>query len=134
MSEILARCGYRCDLCPAYRGNIKSDEDRQKVSDGWFKYGGFRVNPETINCPGCCGNNQTLDSECPVLPCVVAKGIQNCGYCHEMPCESLKTRMNFFEERLGNMSDIPEDEYQTYIKPYLSREALMTIHSGIETK
>jgi hypothetical protein len=128
MAEILSRCGYRCDLCPAYSGNIKSEADRQIVSDGWFKYGGFRVKPEDINCQGCTEGNKTLDSACPVLPCVKAKNIRNCGYCPEMPCENLKTRMNFFEDSLGDMSGIPGDDFNCFIKPYLSRENLNRIH------
>lgn len=43
MTEVLARCGYRCDLCPAYHDNVSSDADRQRTSDGWHKYFGFRV-------------------------------------------------------------------------------------------
>jgi hypothetical protein len=129
MAEILARCGYRCDLCPAYCGNIKSEADRQKVSDGWFKYGGFRVKPEEINCQGCTDGNKTLDSACPVLPCVKSKNIRNCGYCPEMPCENLKTRMNFFENRLGETSDIPADDFNIFIKPYLSKGVLLEIQA-----
>jgi hypothetical protein len=131
MGELLARCGYRCDLCPAFYDNLKSDNDRRTVSDGWFKYGGFRVKPDDINCSGCQGTNKTLDNECPVLPCVVSKNIPNCGFCREMPCEILKTRMNFFEDRLKDLSEIPPQEYNKFIRPYLSREVLIKINAGI---
>ena len=36
MSEILSRCGYRCDLCLAYQPNIQAHLKRQLISDGWF--------------------------------------------------------------------------------------------------
>ena len=50
MKEILSRCGYRCDLCLAYRPHIEAyPEDRQRLSDGWFKYFGFRIPPEEIS-------------------------------------------------------------------------------------
>lgn len=127
MTEILARCGYRCDLYPAFAANIHCDEDRRKVSDGWFKYLGFRVEPEKIHCESCFDNHKTLDNECPVLPCVMKKGIKNCGFCREMPCDKLKTRMVFLEERHLDLSQIPTAEYNTFIRPYMSKDRLMKI-------
>ena len=58
MKPTLTRCGYRCNLCLAYRPNIdEHPENRQKLSDGWHKYFGFRQNfakfAEMIKrCPG----------------------------------------------------------------------------------
>jgi hypothetical protein len=44
MEEILSRCGYRCDLCLAYRPNVEKNPSNQQVlSDGWFKYFGSCV-------------------------------------------------------------------------------------------
>ena len=48
MAEILARCGYRCDLCPGYVGNIQSIEDKQRVSDGWFKIKQVLTEPSSL--------------------------------------------------------------------------------------
>jgi len=131
MVEILARCGYRCDLCPAYAGNIHSARDRQNASDGWYKYAGFRVPPEKINCPGCSGDNQPQDKDCPVRPCVIQKGIDNCGYCRDMPCDKLKTRMNFFQEHIKHLSSVPRDDFKKFIQPYISKDRLLKIHSSI---
>jgi len=38
LNEILTRCGYRCDLCLAYKENIIKDDNRALLSDGWYKY------------------------------------------------------------------------------------------------
>lgn len=43
MGEILSKCGYRCDLCPAYTGNIGGEEDRMKVSRDWKRLFGFEI-------------------------------------------------------------------------------------------
>lgn len=43
--QIVARCGFRCDLCPAYEENVHGPEDRQRASDGWFKYYGLGIPP-----------------------------------------------------------------------------------------
>jgi hypothetical protein len=51
MEEILTRCGYRCDLCLAYRPNVEADPaNQQTLSDGWHKYFGFRIPAEQIIC------------------------------------------------------------------------------------
>ena len=35
MEPILTRCGYRCDLCLAYKPNVAGNpSNRQKLSDG----------------------------------------------------------------------------------------------------
>ena len=31
MKHIIARCGYRCDLCPAYIENITCLEDKERL-------------------------------------------------------------------------------------------------------
>src|SRR4030042_320964 len=100
MEPILARCGYRCDLCLAYRAKVESDPaDQQKLSDGWYKYFGFRLPPEQIICDGCMAENPTLiDSRCPVRPCVVEKGLDHCGQCELYVCERLKERLVVYEE------------------------------------
>jgi len=134
MAEILARCGYRCDLCPAYVGNIHSAEDRQSVSDGWFKYLGFRIPVEDIGCRGCLDEEEAIDQECPVRPCVNEKGFDNCGYCREFPCDRLKTRMDFLEDRSGDLPSIPKDDFDKFIKPYMSKDRLQKIHAKMEGK
>ncbi len=52
MEPILSKCGNRCDLCPAYHKNIDKF-DKQKISDGWFKYHGLRKPADDIGCVGC---------------------------------------------------------------------------------
>jgi hypothetical protein len=53
MEEIISRCGFRCDLCLAFKPNIeKNHQNQQKLSDGWFKYFGFRIPPDQIICDG----------------------------------------------------------------------------------
>jgi hypothetical protein len=68
-SPDLARCGYRCDLCPAYRESIRGPEDQQRTSDAWFKYYGFRIPSEQICCDGCLDERpeaRRIDTTCPI--------------------------------------------------------------------
>ncbi len=77
MREILARCGYRRDLCLAHRPNVDENPANQQVlSDVWHRVFGFRIEAEDIICDGCMAENARLiDKDCPVRPCVIVKGI-----------------------------------------------------------
>ena len=88
MAEIIARCGYRCDLCAA-----RSDDPalHRKLVDGWRKYFGHQMyTVENVKCDGCLSDGRLADKTCPVRPCVIAKGIANCAWCEDYPCDNLK--------------------------------------------
>ncbi|MBI4732315.1 MAG: DUF3795 domain-containing protein [Chloroflexi bacterium] len=127
MDPILTRCGYRCDLCLAYRPNVEQNPaNRQKLSNGWYKYFGFRLPPEAICCDGCMSENPRLiDQTCPVRPCVIEKGLDNCSQCEEYVCAKLTERLVVLEEvrrRLG--AEISADDYACFILPYENRKRL----------
>jgi hypothetical protein len=127
MDPILTRCGYRCDLCLTYRPNVeKNPANQQKLSDGWFKYFGFRLPPESILCDGCRSDNPKLiDSGCPVRPCVIARRLDNCAQCADYICEKLILRLVVFEDiRQKAGGSIPEDDYQCFIRPYENKRRL----------
>ncbi len=121
MEPVLTRCGYRCDLCLAYKPNVlENPSNRQKLSDGWYKYFGFRLPASQICCDGCMAENpQLIDQSCPVRPCVIEKGLDNCSQCDQSGCEKLAERTVTLEEiqkRIG--AEIPEDDYLCFIRPY----------------
>jgi hypothetical protein len=127
MGEVLTRCGYRCDLCLAYRANIETNPSSlQIVSDGWQKYFGFRVRPEQMLCDGCMAENGLLvDTGCPVRPCVIEKGLENCAHCAEDGCEKLKQRTVVCEEvaaRIGG--SIPDADRAGFIAPHENKVRL----------
>jgi hypothetical protein len=127
VEPMLTRCGYRCDLCLAYQPNIlENPSNRQKLSDGWYKYFGFRLLPEEIYCDGCMADNPKLiDKGCPVRPCVTEKGLDNCAQCEQYVCEKLTERLVVYEEvrhRVG--AEIPEDDYRCFIQAYENRQRL----------
>ena len=129
---ILTRCGYRCDLCLAYAPNVTgTPSNREKLSDGWFKYFGFRLPPERILCDGCMAQNPRLiDQACPVRPCVLERGLDNCAQCEEYLCERLSERLVICEavrERAGG--SVPEDDYQCFIRPYENKRRLEALRA-----
>lgn len=121
MTPILTRCGYRCDLCLAYKPNIEQNPaNQQKLSDGWYKYFGFRIPPEKILCDGCMAENPNLiDKSCPVRPCVIQKGLENCASCNEYICPKVRERLVVFEDLRDRLQvEIPEDDRICFILPY----------------
>jgi len=132
MDPILTRCGYRCDLCLAYKPNVTAHpEYRQTLSDGWFKYFGFRIPPEDIECDGCMSENPKLiDQACPVRPCVIERGLDNCAQCSDYLCDRLKERIVTFEEvreRAG--FEIPAQDRLQFIRPYENKARLETLRA-----
>lgn len=124
---ILSKCGYRCDLCLAYQGNVQKSDDRKKLSDGWFQIYGFRIEPENIICDGCVSgdNPRLIDKNCPVRPCAILKSVDTCGSCNNCICDKLKQRIvsrKTFEEKVGRK--FSEDEYQCFVRPYESEKRL----------
>lgn len=95
-TEIVTRCGMRCDLCIAYIHNPdhQSMEARRQASDVWEKYLGFRIEPEDIECGGCLGGERLLDTDCPVRPCVIRHGYESCAQCGQFEgCGTLGARL-----------------------------------------
>jgi hypothetical protein len=121
MDPILTRCGYRCDLCLAYKPNvIQYPANQQKLSDGWHRYFGFRIPPGDISCDGCLSENPSLiDTDCPVRPCVIEKRLDNCSQCDQYVCDKLEERIVRYEEiKIKHPEDIPEEDYLCFIRPY----------------
>jgi len=127
MEPILTRCGYRCELCLTYRPNVEANpSNRQKLSDGWSRYFGFRLPPEAIFCDGCMSVDPNLiDQGCPVSPCVIEKGLENCSKCDLYVCKKLTQRLVTFEEvRSRIKAEIPEEDHRCFIRPYENKQRL----------
>lgn len=126
--EIITRCGYRCDLCLAYRENIEKDDKRELLSKGWNKIFGIELSPDEIYCDGCLSchdNTKLIDGNCPVRPCVISKSIENCSQCDEFPCDILGGRLvkyDEWEERLD--FKITRSDRKNFIKPYENYDRL----------
>jgi hypothetical protein len=127
MEPIITRCGYRCDLCLAYRPNVEANpSNRQILSDGWHRYFGFRIPPEAILCDGCMAENPRLiDTTCLVRPCVIQRGLANCSECSEYGCERLAERLVVYEEVAARVSwSIPAEDRARFIAPYENKVRL----------
>ncbi len=77
------------------------------------------MQPEDIYCEGCMtpGNPKLIDNKCPVRPCVIEKGFDNCSKCDKYPCNIFNQRKVVHED-FAKDKDISEEEYVKCIKPY----------------
>jgi len=139
MRDLFSKCGCNCGRCPSYKGNLQTDEDRQRCSDGWHKYLGFRLSPGKLRlCDGC----QTPDDEnpvryqnCYVRKCAIRNGVETCAHCSGYPCEdvpkvSLSTdARERTAARLG--TPIPEEDYLAFIEPYEGLKHLDEIRASL---
>ncbi len=128
MKNLFSKCGANCGRCPSYKGNLQTDEDRQRCSDGWHKYLGFRLSPGKLRlCDGCQApddGNPVRYQNCYVRRCAVRNGVETCAHCSAYPCEDVKNlheiqRADARERiaaRLG--TPIPEEDYLSFIEPY----------------
>jgi hypothetical protein len=127
VDEILTRCGYRCDLCLAYRPNVEANpSNREVLSDGWQTYFGFRIPPEDILCDGCMDEDPHLiDRSCPVRPCVIARRRNSAAACPEYGCTRLAERFVVYEDIAARIAGpVPEEDRRRVIAPYENRRRL----------
>ncbi len=135
MEPIVAKCGYRCDLCRAFETHLKSEEDKREIAAAFKRYYDAEIPLEDIKpCKGCPSAEQPPDDDCSIFPCVQQRGINNCAYCEDFGCGKLKSRMDAVEEILAKQHSIPDSDYQDFFMPYLSRDTLLQIRqtAGIE--
>jgi len=84
---VIARCGINCRFCASYVDHVKTDADKQRCSDVWLKFMGFRVEPKTVRpCPGCeesvyYGEGGADGADCAIRKCARTNGVKTCAHC-----------------------------------------------------
>ena len=102
-SEMIAYCGLNCSTCQIYLATREMDPEKQRrmreqIVIAIKKYLGEEKRLEDItDCDGCKAQSGRLYSncqKCQIRKCASEKGLENCAYCSEYPCEKLS---KFFE-------------------------------------
>jgi hypothetical protein len=133
MNPIIARCGNRCDTCPAYAGNIKNEDDQKRVSKKFEQYFGFPIPPESVMCSGCLdATGPQVNADCAIRTCAVERTLDTCAHCDDFACEKLQPAFGFIEKYVKDVASIPAEDYKLYIEPYLCEQRLMDIRKKIE--
>jgi hypothetical protein len=98
MQKMIACCGLVCSSCPSFLATQNNDNiAREKAAAFYFEELGLSIKPEEINCDGCLSEGGKLlvtCQSCEIRECCRTKGLDNCAFCEEQPCEKLK---NFHE-------------------------------------
>jgi len=94
MSEekVIAFCGLICSECPAFIAKQTDDfELRKKTAEEWSTEE-WPLTVTDINCDGCTSGGELASfcAVCEVYKCGTERGLQNCAYCTEYPCDKLE--------------------------------------------
>jgi hypothetical protein len=139
MRNMIAPCRTNCSNCPSYKESLLTDEDRQRCSDGWYKYHGFRLSPDKLRrYVGC----QAPDYEnlehylinCNKRRCALFNGIETCAHCSAYPCEVFVLGPDFSREKVEARLEapVPEDDYLTFVEPYEGVKHLDEIRASLK--
>jgi hypothetical protein len=129
MTIMLAPCGFRCDLCVAFKDNATHHADRVRGSGAWAKYYGLQVPPQQIQCHGCATGRvaglRWPDQRCRIRPCASKHGVATCAQCDEYVCDLLESRMTGCDEVVRRFRGaIAERDFARFIAPYDRRANL----------
>ena len=76
-------------------------------------------------------NPKLIDQSCPVRPCVIEKGLDNCSQCDLYICEKLKERLVVYAEVKNRINaEFPEDDYLCFIRPYENKLRLDALRAA----
>ena len=127
VEPMIGYCGYNCHLCAA-----RSDDPaiRQKLVDGWKKiFGHENYTAENVKCDGCSSDGQVADQICQARPCAREKGVQNCVYCDEFPCDKMKHLVACREGMLiwchPRTASVTQEEYNLCMRQFDSMSNLL---------
>jgi hypothetical protein len=90
--KMVAYCGIVCNDCRAFIATQKNDTELKKEVAKKWSTEKEPLKPEDIDCGGCLATRQRLFKfcgTCAVRRCGHEKGVENCAYCREFPCEKL---------------------------------------------
>jgi hypothetical protein len=127
MKEKMAFCGYRCDLCPVHKDNVKRI-GKDEVKAGFVKYFNHELDFDASD--GCKGCPEDGDPNCTVKTCAKEKGSENCASCEEFPCENVQGKMDVIDKYFDDVSALPERDQELFVKPYQSKQRLQEIQQN----
>ncbi len=91
--KMIAYCGLNCSDCPTFIATQKNDDKmREETAKKWSEMFHADIKPADINCDGCPTDSARLFNycaQCEIRKCAREKGVKNCAYCPDYPCEKL---------------------------------------------
>jgi len=108
--KMIAYCGISCSDCPTFIATQKNDDKmREETAKKWSEMFHSDIKPADINCDGCTSNSTKLFNycgKCDIRKCAKEKGVKNCAYCADYPCEKLTAFLKNAPEAKVVLDDI----------------------------
>jgi hypothetical protein len=108
--KMISYCGLVCSECPTFIATQKNDDKmREETAKKWSEMFHSDIKPADINCDGCTSNSTKLFNycgQCEIRKCAREKGVKNCAYCAEYPCEKLTAFLKNAPEAKVVLDDI----------------------------
>lgn len=126
-NRTLTMCGYCCDMCKAFVGNIRKKDEREILSGYWKRYYGLNIPVGNMNCDGCrCkkADAHRVDDACPVRACVQGRNLTDCSECENYPCETFLTRKGLSHAEANEIEELDIPGYYEYLGAYDNQSRL----------
>jgi hypothetical protein len=108
--KMISYCGLVCSGCPTFIATQKNDDKmREETAKKWSEMFRADIKPADINCDGCTSNSTKLFNycgQCDIRKCAKEKGVKNCAYCAEYPCEKLSAFLKNAPEAKAVLDEI----------------------------
>lgn len=120
-------CGYCCDMCKAFIGNIRKKDERGILAGYWKRYYDLDIPVENMNCDGCrCKKEEAhrVDGACPVRACVLSRKLNDCSECENYPCETFLTRKGLSHAEADEREELDVLSYYEYLGAYDNQSRL----------
>lgn len=91
--RIIAFCGILCSECPAFKATQAGDEELLAKTAGEWTSEEHPLEAADLLCDGCIYEDKRAAKfcfDCDVRQCALEKGVANCAYCDDFPCEKLE--------------------------------------------
>ncbi|MFX1448391.1 MAG: DUF3795 domain-containing protein [Promethearchaeota archaeon] len=108
MAKMLSFCGINCAKCPAFLATQKNDyEWIEKIANEWSS-DVMKFTPEEIYCDGCSKDGRIFSwaPNCDIRICCKGKKLENCAYCEDYICDTLKKSLDRSPSAKQNLEEI----------------------------
>lgn len=110
MRKIVGYCGIICSDCPVLWATLKDDDvERRRVAEMFTRQYRREYRADEINCDGCLSDDSRVFgycSVCEIRKCGKAKGVSNCGFCADYPCEWLSKLFSEYGKAKETLDEI----------------------------
>lgn len=142
--KIYAKCGFTCSSCAAYKDNVKTKKQRQRGSEAWKRFYGFKLKPENMYCDGCQVPDEKNKSKllkymraCSIRVCAFKNKIKTCAHCSQYH-QCMYNLVIFYsgvnrksvEKHVG--TPISDRDYHDFVEPFENRTHLKKIRASLK--